>query len=276
MYVKIYTLMLNMKQLSFLLLFTFVIAGCNVNTLDTETPIGKGASQTNQVIVLGMIHSGHLSSSRYSISLLTDLIVEIDPDIILTEIPPDRFDQAKLEFEQTGFISEPRVSVFPEYTQVVFPLTRELDFQIIPTAGWTQQMASARSRKLNEIVQDPSRRAEWSEYQRALQESGRAVTAGGRSDDPYWIHTDAYDQAQEIGLSVYNRLFNDELGLGGWDNINAAHYANIEKALDENSDLGLRILITYGAAHKGWFLRELRQRDDITLLDIKPFLDAIK
>ena len=276
MYVKIYTIMLNMKQLSFLLLFTFVIAGCNVNTLDTETPIGKGASQTNQVIVLGMIHSGHLSSSGYSISLLTDLIVEIDPDIILTEIPPDRFNQAKLEFEQTGFISEPRVSVFPEYTQVVFPLTRELDFQIIPTAGWTQQMASARSQKLNEIAQNPSRSAEWSEYQRALQESGRAVTAGGRPDDPYWIHTDAYDQAQDIGLSVYNRLFNDELGLGGWDNINAAHYANIEKTLDENSDLGLRILITYGSAHKGWFLRELRQRDDITLLDIKPFLDAIR
>ena len=71
-------------------------------------------------------------------------------------------------------------------------------------------------------------------------------------------------------------MFNDELGLGGWDNINVAHYSNIEKALDENSDKGLRILITYGAAHKGWFLRELRQRDDITLLDVKPFLDAIK
>ena len=142
-----------------------------------------------------------------------------------------------MEFEQTGFISEPSVSVFTEYTQVVFPLTRELDFQIIPTAGWTQQMASARSRKLNEIAQDPSRRAEWSEYQRALHESGRAVTAGGRSDDPYWIHTDAYDQAQEIGLSVYNRLFNDELGLGGWANVNNSLYANIQKALEENSDL---------------------------------------
>ena len=124
MYVKIYTILLNMKQLSFLLLFTFVIAGCNVNTLDTETPIEKGTSQTNQVIVLGMIHSGHLSSSRYSISFLTDLIVEIDPDIILTEIPPDRFNQANEEFKQQGFISEPRVSVFPEYTKVVFPLTR--------------------------------------------------------------------------------------------------------------------------------------------------------
>lgn len=261
----------------FLLITLIIISACTVNTSDApETTIEKGTTSTNQVIVLGMIHSGHLSSSRYSISLLTDLIQEIDPDIILTEIPPDRFDQAKQEFEQSGFISEPRVSVFPEYTQVVFPLTRKLDFQIIPTAGWTQQMASARSQKLNEIAQDTSRIAEWSEYQRALQESGRAVTIGGRPDDPYWIHTDEYDQAQEIGLSVYNRLFNDELGPGGWDNINTAHYSNIEKALDENSDEGLRILITYGAAHKGWFLRELRQRDDITLLDVKPFLDAIK
>ena len=28
-------------------------------------------------------------------------------------------------------------------------------------------------------------------------------------------------------------------------------------------------LITYGAGHKGWFLRELRKRDDIELLDMK-------
>ncbi len=54
------------------------------------------------------------------------------------------------------------------------------------------------------------------------QRADAAIAAGGADDDPRWIHTDAYDDAVEIGLSVYNRLFNDELGPGGWDNINAA------------------------------------------------------
>ena len=29
------------------------------------------------------------------------------------------------------------LKAFPEYADVVFPLTKEMDFEIIPTAGWT-------------------------------------------------------------------------------------------------------------------------------------------
>ena len=95
-------------------------------------------------------------------------------------------------------------------------------------------------------------------------------------NDPYFIHTDEYDDIQDVSLQVYNRLFNVELGLGGWDNINIAHYWNIEKALEKHRYIGKRFLIIYGAGHKGWFLRELRKRDDIHLLEMKPFLDAIQ
>ena len=38
---------------------------------------------------------------------------------------------------------------------------------------------------------------------------------------------------------------------------------------------GKRFLITYGSYHKGWFLRQLRERDDIELLEVEPFLEAI-
>ena len=100
--------------------------------------------------------------------------------------------------------------------------------------------------------------------------------ATGKVNDPYFIHTNAYDSIQDISLQVYNKLFNIELGLGGWENINIAHYWHIEKALEKHRYEGKRILITYGAGHKGWFLRELRKRDDIKLLEMKPFLDAIQ
>ena len=107
--------------------------------------------------------------------------------------------------------------------------------------------------------------------QRGLRRSPRR--AGGAGDDPYWIHTDAYDEAYHIRMQVYARLFDADLGPGGWDAINASHWANIERALDRHP--GARFLLTYGAGHKGPFLRELRRRDDVVLLDVAAFLDRL-
>ena len=240
-----------------------------------EAPARPSAGTSNEVIVLGMIHGRHRESTRYSIDLLKNLIRTIDPDYVLTEIPPNRFDAAMASFQATDSIAEARVRRFPEYVDALFPLTKVLDFEIIPTAGWTQPMADFRSATLQAISQDPDRAAEWATYQRANARADSAITAGGEPDDPRWIHTDAYDAAYQLRLGVYNALFNDELGPGGWDTINAAHYAHIARALDAHRGEGKRFLITYGAGHKGWFLRHLRQRDDITLLDVASFLDQV-
>jgi len=225
--------------------------------------------------VLGMIHGQHRESTRYGVKVVKDLIRAVDPDFVLVEIPPDRLPIAREEFQSSGEIKEPRVVRFPEYVDALFPLTREMDFEIVPTAGWTRPMADARRVALEAISKDPARAADWVAYEEANAQADAAIAAGGADDDPRWIHTDAYDDAVEIGLSVYNRLFNDELGPGGWDNINAAHYGHIANSLDKHTGKGLRFLITYGSGHKGWFLRQLRQRDDIVLLEVAPFLDSI-
>ncbi|MGI9627216.1 MAG: hypothetical protein ACR2QM_10305 [Longimicrobiales bacterium] len=229
----------------------------------------------NEVVVLGMIHGEHRTSAVYGTDVLRELIREIGPDVVLTEIPPDRFDAAVAGFQADDSISEPRVIRFPEYVDVLFPLTKEMDFEIVPTAGWTLALSDYRAERLASIPNEPEWAERWQTYEVAIQESQAALEAGGAADDPRWINTDAYDAAQEIRLSVYNELFNEELREGGWENINRAHYALIERALDERSGVGLRVLVTYGAGHKGWFLRALRQRDDIELLDVAPFLDAI-
>lgn len=222
----------------------------------------------NEVIVLGTIHGQHLTQSQYSIEVLTAMIRKIAPDIILTEIPPDRYSIAMQEFLQTGKITEARVVRFPEYVDVIFPLYKDMGFEIIPTAGWTKEMSDQRNKQLKAISEDPARASEWQQLQQAEKKSSALIKATGREFDPYWINSDAYDQLAEIELSVYNNLFNDELGAGGWDNINAAHYALISQALDEYKFQGKRILITYGAGHKGWFLRKLKQRNDIELKTI--------
>jgi hypothetical protein len=229
-----------------------------------------------EVLVLGTIHGEHLTDSLYNIAFLDRLIREINPDFILAEIPPDRFTEAMDGFRKDDSLSEPRVLRFPEYVDVVFPLTKEMGFEIIPTAGWTAPMAKERSQKLRAISKDTARTTDWEAYVAADHLTDSLMDATGNPNDPYFIHSHKYDSIQDIGLQIYNKQFNVELGLGGWENINIAHYWNIEKALEKYRYQGKRMLIIYGAGHKGWFLRELRKRDDINLLDMHPFLDALK
>lgn len=223
----------------------------------------------NEVLVLGLIHGNHLKQEEFSTDVLRDMIKKIDPDIILAEIPPDRFERAISTYQETGVVNESRVARFPEYVDVIIPLTKEMDFTLIPTAAWTREMADARVEKMRSIRDDPDRFDDWQAYGLARFKADSIKQASGKQWDPFWINSDAYDEAGEVALSVYNELFNEELGLGGWDNINTAHYAYIEEALNKYANQGKRIVITYGAGHKGWFLRELKKREDIKLIGLK-------
>ena len=263
------------NEVSGTLVELFPVAEGDGGPPDEASAAANDASPTpNEVIVLGMIHGGHETSEMFSLEVVRDLVREIDPDYWLTEIPPNRWDPAWAEFQATGTVDEPRVRRFPEYMEGLFPLSRELDFEVIPTAGWTEPMSDFRAAYFDAYARDPERADAWAEYQAAGAALAEALAAGA-SDDPRWIHTDAYDDAYDIRMQVYARLFDADLGPGGWDAINASHWANIERGLDEHQGEGARFLLTYGAGHKGPFLRELRSRDDIVLLDVGEFLDRL-
>jgi len=236
-------------------------------------PAAKKAvgDKNNDVLVLGMIHGQFNTSKRYSLDVLRRMVRAYGPDYVLAEIPPNRFHQAMASFRRDGRVEEPRVERFPEYIDMLFPLTRELDFTIIPTAGWNRPMSDYRNVVLSRIEKDPARAAGWQRYEAAIAKMDKAMK--GRDDDPYFIHSPEYDALTKAGLGPYDELFNDDIGPGGWTTINQAHYANIERALEQLRGQGKRILITYGAGHKYWFLERLRQRTDIRLVDAKPFID---
>ena len=225
----------------------------------------------NKVIMLGMIHSGHVESERYGLDVLRQVIVDIDPDYVITEIPPDRLAAAAAGFARDGVVEESRVRVFPEYRDVLFPLTDEMDFSIIPAAGWTRGMADYRREALQRISKDPARADDWAAYEAANKDMDESI--GDRGDDPYFIHSDEYDAITKKGLQPYARLFADDLGRGDWERINAAHYALIDAALDMHAFEGATILITFGAGHKYWFLEQLRQRNDIILEDPAAYFE---
>jgi len=246
-----------------------------IAVLDLPPAPRRPLEPANEVIVLGMIHGEHRTSERYGLDVLRRLLREIRPDYALTEIPPNRFDVAQAEFEQTGAISEPRVRVFPEYVDVMFPLAREMSFEIVPTSAWNAYMNTYRSAVLSRLPDDPARAMDWAVYQHALAERDSVLAAEGNGDDPRFIHSDRYDRIMDIAYEPYDRLFNDDLGPGGWGNINRGHMSHINRVLDEHRGEGKRFVVTYGAGHKGRILRELRRRNDIVLLDAGPFLDRI-
>ena len=245
-----------------------------VPTPPAEAARAASPARRNEVIVVGTIHGEHRTSTRYGTRVLHDLLREMRPDYVLTEIPPNRFAEAQREFTRTGTITEARVARFPEYVDVLFPLTRELRFTIIPTAGWTRPMDLFRNAALKRLAADPSRHVQWDEYQAATRSADSLVALRG-SDNPYFINSVAYDSIQTTAHVPYNVYFNRDLGPGGWDNINVTHFGLIRAALDAHRGEGKRFVITYGAGHKEWFVRELRKRDDIELLDVAPFLDRI-
>ncbi len=228
------------------------------------------ASPRNEVLVLGMIHSDHADSERYSLGRLAEWIRRIEPDVVLTEIPPDRLDAALEQHRNDGTITEPRVLRFPEYTDVVIPLQAELGYEIVPCAAWTREMADDRRAALAGL------RASRPDDMRAVDEGWSAIETNvgelGPDDDPRVIHTDQYDALVRAGMQPYQQLGAD-LGPGGWAQINAAHYELIDNALDSHSGTaGRRVLITFGAWHKYWFLEQLRTRTDIELIDPLRFL----
>ncbi len=228
--------------------------------------LGACSGGPTEVLVLGMVHSDHVDSALYDTEDIKAIVRTFEPDWICAEIPPDRLERATIEFERDGTILEERVRRFPEYTDAIFPLTREMDFEIIPCAAWTQEVADARREKLDAIADDPTRSEQWEEHVRAWRDLEGFHKVRG-ADDPLFIHSQLYNNSVRDGMRPYDIYFNDDLGAGGWSNINAAHWALIEAHLDSISGRGDRVLITFGAWHKYWFIDRLNERDDVELID---------
>lgn len=234
-----------------------------------------GAPPRTQVFVLGMTHSGHLDSESWGVAQVRETIAAIDPDVVCTEIPPDRWERVARDWREHGEVRDERVLRFPEYVQALLPLWGDTDeaFVIEPCAAWTAPMADARRAALQRFESDPM----YAEAHRAYELENASIAARHDADpiddgDPRVIHSDEYDARTKEELGPYDRFLNDYLGPGGWTQINAAHWALISDALDRHR--GERVVITFGAGHKYWFLEQLRARDDVQLVDVRPYLPA--
>ncbi len=240
-------------------------------TAEDKRPDELSTKSNNTVIVMGMIHRKHRQPGPFDLDHLKDLIRKIKPDYVLTEIPPDRLGTATEQFQKTGKITESRVRVFPEYIDALFPLTKEMSFEIVPCAAWTEDMNNSRNATMAKLRQTHAE--QFAQMQAAQSEAGRNIASIGDSNDPVTIHTQQYDDFVKTGMEPYDRHFNELIGEGGWSNINAGHYGLIEKALDTHQGKGKRFLITFGSWHKYYIKEQLRKRKDINLVPMTEFLD---
>jgi len=239
-------------------------------------PEGPGAAAAapaamTEVALLGTIHGSHRSSKRWGLEQLRLTIEAFRPDVVITEIPPDRWPRIWDDYASRGVILDSRLRAFPEYVDVLLPLKLRLGFEVEPAAAWTEEMNDLREARMAAFGKDAKRRQRHAAYQAAEKAAQAQDTAHVTdSDDPRVIHSEPYDRLTKIALGPYDEFLNDVIGPGGWTNINVAHYRLVDAALRRHA--GKRILITFGASHKYWFAEQLRTRDDIRLLDITPFL----
>ncbi|QJB69507.1 hypothetical protein [Parasphingorhabdus halotolerans] len=235
------------------------LASCSV---EAEPDIPEG---TTIVAVVGAIHAQHKRSKTYSLDILRTAIKRFNPDIVMVELPPDRFATASSNYQKFGEVRESRADDFPELVDVVFPLRAEMGFEMVPVAAWSQQTADARKAAMARIEQDPKRAADWQAFQAAIKDYNESVS--GRSDDPAFIHSAAYDQAVKARQETDENLFGDDLGAGGWANVNASHIALMTGKLDAITGHGKRVLILFGAWHKYKIMEEMEARSDVFVFD---------
>ena len=234
--------------------------------------------EPTQVFVLGMIHGKHRTSEKWGLEQLRGTIRAIDPDVICVEIPPANWPGALATWNEKHIVEDSRVKVFPEYVDVVMPLLDEMNFTVVPCAGWTQEMASARRESMQRFRTSEEHALAFAAYQKdeaTVDAWMKANPAPAAADDPHFIHSHTYDARTKMKLGPYDMHLNEVIGHpGGWTYINQEHFDLIAAAIAANP--GKRILVTFGAGHKYWFLEQLRKMDSVQLMDVGPYLPPVE
>ena len=121
---------------------------------------GRGLAELSvpktEVIMMGMIHGGHRTSESCSLERIRELVIAVDPDLVLCEAPPGRLETALEQDRETGVITEARVRVFPEDVDSLIPLQAERaaagdPFRFVPCAAWRATMAGDRRAALERL-----------------------------------------------------------------------------------------------------------------------------
>ncbi len=233
----------------------------------------KARDGTTTVAVLGAIHGGHLRSKSYSVDAVLGIVRDFKPEVVLVEIPPYLFDKVVKRIDERGFATRRKhledltwIKAFPELYRGVIPLRKQLGYTVVPVSGWRPEASTARRefwKGVGKSEQMRERRRIYDAVNEAFKEIRKREGGIGNAA---FVNSQHQADMYQLLRTCWSACFDDGLGTGGETAINRAHWQNIAKALDAHR--GKRVLIVYGAAHRYWFLRELRQRKDVELVAV--------
>lgn len=115
----------------FLLSSFFVTSISSLQAQEVESPKEKNLTE---VVLLPTIHQNHLKSEFYTLERLKAVMLDIKPDLVCTEITStslENYNQGK---------PDRRLSFFPEYTEVILPLRKELGYDVIPCSAYSEKV----------------------------------------------------------------------------------------------------------------------------------------
>ncbi len=249
-------------------LFCLSLTGCKIFA-------GKPARVTiNEVLLIGTLHEQHLESETYGLDELEQLLRDVNPTLVLCEIPPELYTEAWQEFVQTGQVTDEHLMHYPEFTEVLFPMALEGRIRVEPCSAWSAEVEERRQALLAQW--EKSRPRDSRVVADAREKADKQLAERGLAEDPLLLHTPAYDEVIAAAMEPYERLFARDLGLGGWTQVNRAHAELINASLDRWSGDGIRIAVVFGAEHK-YRLRELlSSRDDIELIELEEALAPLR
>ena len=240
-------------------------------------PFAHAQGGKTRVAVLGAIHGSHLSSKGYSVKAVIETVRKYRPDVVFVEIPPELFAAHVKAIDRKGFgttkgdlAGQRWIGAFPELYRGVIPLRKELGFEVVPVSGWRPQASSDRK----EFWQGAGKQGVMADRRRIYDQVRAALTEiqdrERHREDPRFVNSQHYSDLRQLERTLWAACFDEGLGRGGEGAINRAHWRNIAAGLERHR--GKRILIVYGAAHRYWFLRELRKRRDVELLNVRDYL----
>jgi hypothetical protein len=225
-----------------------------------EDSILKAIIEETKVVLLGTMHLEASGFPNYA-QKLKDIISEISPNVICTELSPEQLS------------GEQPCNSKPEQRDVVMPLAKELDIPIIPiqlhtdaAIDWSNRLKNVEDEAIGEdrykIYYGICNSLEtceaelWYEHMK----SGNSIEHVQYNE--YHVFSEARDRVDKQRFPQRARLMEE------WNN---SFLAVIDKAISDYTN-GL-LLVIVGLWHKGWLWNKLIDRKDLQVHNIHTLRD---
>lgn len=248
-----------------------VLAGCAGQGTPPRTPPKRIVGRT-EVVILGTMHGAHLTSQRFSLQVVHDIVERVAPDVVLVEIPPDRFEASLEELDALGeaaakdSITDSWLRSFPELWAVVLPQRQRLGYEVVPVSGWKPRVSQDRKAYWDANPNGPAS----SSYREAQQRFVEARKRNRASENPCWVNGPEYLELAGAARRALAEAADSELGEAAVMRINEAHWRGIGAAIETHRRQ--RILLVYGARHRWYTQPRIQALEDVTLLDVRDFM----